>query len=63
MLTEVKHWHVTYNDIHNLIRSATPKIAEEFNPELLIAIGMHSFIVNSLSLLLICFAVIQVEGQ
>lgn len=37
----VDHWHVTYNDIHNLIRQATPKIAAEFNPDLLIAIGEY----------------------
>lgn len=36
---EVQHWRVTYNDIHNLIRNATPKIAAEFNPDLMIAIG------------------------
>jgi uncharacterized protein len=40
MSNEVKHWHVTYNDIHNLIRKCTPKIASEFNPDLLLAIGM-----------------------
>lgn len=39
MANEIKYWHVTYNDIHNLIREATPKIAAEFNPDLLIAIG------------------------
>lgn len=61
MLTEVKHWHVTYNDMHNLIRSVTPEIAQKFNPDLLIAIGMYSLMVNPLSL--ICITVIQVEGQ
>jgi len=35
----VKHLHVSYNDIHNLIRDVTPKIAAEFNPDLMIAIG------------------------
>ncbi|KAF9268992.1 PRTase-like protein [Marasmius fiardii PR-910] len=39
----VKHWHVTYNDIHNLIRRCTPKISEEFNPDLLVAIGGGGF--------------------
>ena len=39
MSDQVKHWHVTYNDIHNLIRRATPNIAAQFNPDLLIAIG------------------------
>jgi hypothetical protein len=42
MLTKVEHLHVTYNDIHNLIRSVTPKIAAEFDPDLLIAIGMYN---------------------
>lgn len=36
---EVQHWRVTYNDIHNLIRAKTPKIAAEFNPDLMVAIG------------------------
>ncbi|KAJ3841344.1 hypothetical protein F5878DRAFT_610544 [Lentinula raphanica] len=40
---QVKHLHVTYNDIHNLIRKYTPKIAEEFSPDLLIAIGGGGF--------------------
>jgi hypoxanthine phosphoribosyltransferase len=39
MASEIKHLRVTYNDIHNLIRSATPRIAREFNPDSLIAIG------------------------
>lgn len=37
---QIQHLHVTYNDIHNLIRKSTPKIIEAFNPELLIAIGL-----------------------
>jgi len=37
--SEVQHWHVTYNEIHNLIRASTPKIGSEFNPDLLVAIG------------------------
>lgn len=40
---EVQHFRVTYNNIHNLIRAATPKVAAEFNPDLLVAIGMYSF--------------------
>lgn len=40
MSDQVKHWHVTYNDIHNLIKNITPKIAKEFHPDLLIAIGL-----------------------
>ncbi|KAJ3745550.1 hypothetical protein DFH05DRAFT_1395815 [Lentinula detonsa] len=39
---QVKHWHVTYNNIHNLIRKNCPKIAVDFNPDLLVAIGMSS---------------------
>ncbi|PPQ88713.1 hypothetical protein CVT25_009477 [Psilocybe cyanescens] len=39
MADQIKYWHVTYNDIHNLIRKSTPQIAKEFNPDLLIAIG------------------------
>lgn len=35
----VRHLHVSYNDIHNLIRDVTPKITAEFNPDLMIAIG------------------------
>ncbi|KXN89397.1 Xanthine phosphoribosyltransferase 1 [Leucoagaricus sp. SymC.cos] len=42
-MVDVKHLHVTYNDIHNLIRNATPKIAAEFNPDLMIAIGGGGF--------------------
>ncbi|KAF9054342.1 phosphoribosyltransferase-like protein [Panaeolus papilionaceus] len=39
----VQHLHVTYNDIHNLIRKVTPKIAKDFNPDLLVAIGGGGF--------------------
>ncbi|KIY70315.1 PRTase-like protein [Cylindrobasidium torrendii FP15055 ss-10] len=39
----VKHFRVSYNDIHNLIRKATPTIAKEFNPDLLVAIGIGFF--------------------
>ncbi|TFK32804.1 hypothetical protein BDQ12DRAFT_692011 [Crucibulum laeve] len=42
-MAEVQHWRVTYNDIHNLIRQATPSIAAQFNPDLLIAIGGGGF--------------------
>ncbi|KAK7056191.1 hypothetical protein VNI00_002743 [Paramarasmius palmivorus] len=63
MSNEVKHWHVTYNDIHNLIRKCTPKIASEFNPDLLLAIGM--FFHASFPPLHVCSNrnTIQVEGQ
>ncbi|TFK71612.1 PRTase-like protein [Pluteus cervinus] len=39
---QVQHLRVTYNDIHNLIRKATPKIAE-FDPDLMVAIGGGGF--------------------
>ncbi|GLB41963.1 putative phosphoribosyltransferase [Lyophyllum shimeji] len=42
-MSDVQHWRVTYNDIHNLIRKATPKIVTEFNPDLMIAIGGGGF--------------------
>ena len=38
-MDQVKHWRVTYNHIHNLIRKNTHKVAAEFNPDLLVAIG------------------------
>jgi hypothetical protein len=44
---EVQHLHVTYNNIHNLIRSVTPKIAAEFNPDLMIAIGERYIMISS----------------
>jgi len=34
-----EHLRATYNDIHNLIKNASPQILEEFKPEILIAIG------------------------
>lgn len=40
MAEQIKHLHVTYNDIHHLIGQNTHKIAKEFNPDLLIAIGL-----------------------
>ncbi|KAJ7126532.1 phosphoribosyltransferase-like protein [Mycena crocata] len=43
MATEVEHLRVTYNDIHNLIRLSTGKIAKEFDPDLLVAIGGGGF--------------------
>ncbi|KAG5637749.1 hypothetical protein H0H81_003387 [Sphagnurus paluster] len=42
-MAEVQHWRVTYNDIHNLIRNVTPKIAKDFNPDLMVAIGGGGF--------------------
>lgn len=47
MSEQVKHWHVTYNEIHNLIRKCTPRIVEQYNPDLLIAIGGGSVFINS----------------
>ncbi|KAG6837161.1 hypothetical protein H0H93_013751 [Arthromyces matolae] len=40
---QVKHWRVTYNDIHNLIRNVTPSLAKDFNPDLMVAIGGGGF--------------------
>lgn len=37
-MAEVEHVRVTYNDVHNLIKRASEKIAE-WKPNLLIAIG------------------------
>ncbi|OSX64285.1 hypothetical protein POSPLADRAFT_1039355 [Postia placenta MAD-698-R-SB12] len=39
---EPEHLHMTYNDIHNLIRAAADRIAE-FKPDMLIAIGGRGF--------------------
>lgn len=36
-----QYLHITYNEIHNLVRGAAPQIAREFNPDLLIAIGKY----------------------
>jgi hypoxanthine phosphoribosyltransferase len=47
MSDQVKHWHVTYNDIHNLIRKCTPNIVAQYNPDLLIAIGGGSVSLSS----------------
>ncbi|KAF5316680.1 hypothetical protein D9619_006226 [Psilocybe cf. subviscida] len=43
MADEVQHFHVTYNDIHNLIRTSTPQIITDFDPDLLVAIGGGGF--------------------
>lgn len=39
----VQHLHVTYNDIHTLIMNTTPKIAADFPPDILLAIGGGGF--------------------
>jgi len=44
MVEQVQHWRVTYNDIHNLIRRATPVINEKFDPNLMVAIGLSIFL-------------------
>ncbi|KAF9078088.1 phosphoribosyltransferase-like protein [Rhodocollybia butyracea] len=41
--SQVKHWHVTYNHIHKIIQKCTPRIAAEFNPDLMVAIGGGGF--------------------
>jgi hypoxanthine phosphoribosyltransferase len=38
MATEVEHFRVTYNDVHNIIKKSAEKI-NEFKPDLVIAIG------------------------
>ncbi|ETW79120.1 hypothetical protein HETIRDRAFT_387410 [Heterobasidion irregulare TC 32-1] len=41
-MSEPEHFRTTYNDVHNLIKNAAPKIAE-FKPDLFIAIGTSGF--------------------
>lgn len=41
-MAEPEHFRTTYNDVHNLIKNAAPKIAE-FKPDLFIAIGGGGF--------------------
>ena len=41
-MAEVEHLHVSYNDVHNIIKASAQKIQEEFGPDMLIAIGMRS---------------------
>lgn len=53
MSEQVKHWRVTYNEIHNLIRKCTPSIAAQYNPDLLIAIGGGSAFDHLL--IIVCF--------
>ncbi|KAF8631913.1 hypothetical protein AX15_002170 [Amanita polypyramis BW_CC] len=43
MANNIQRQHITYNDVHNTIRSVAPSIAQEFNPDLLIAIGGGGF--------------------
>jgi hypothetical protein len=43
MATEVEHFLVTYNDVHNIIKKAAEKISE-FKPDLVIAIGRETLI-------------------
>ena len=38
-MSEPEHIRVTYNDVHNIIKAASEKIAE-WKPNLLIAIGV-----------------------
>ncbi|KAN0137181.1 Phosphoribosyltransferase-like protein [Lactarius tabidus] len=42
MATEVEHFLVTYNDVHNIIKKAAERISE-FKPDLVIAIGGGGF--------------------
>ncbi|KZT10061.1 PRTase-like protein [Laetiporus sulphureus 93-53] len=41
-MSDIKHVHLTYNDIHNLIRKVSKQI-KEFRPDMLIAIGGGGF--------------------
>lgn len=54
------HIRPTYNDIHKIIDRSSKKIASEFAPDLLIAIGIIIFVMHSLDLSLIF---VQVEGS
>lgn len=56
---EPEHLHMTYNDIHNLIRAAADRIAE-FKPDMLIAIGAHVLCINRPAL---TSHAVQVEGK
>jgi hypothetical protein len=54
------HFAYTYNDVHNIIKSAAPKIAE-FKPDMFIAIGEHQNVINFI--LGSANPVSKVEGQ
>lgn len=43
MATEVEHFRLTYNDVHNIIKKSAEKI-NEFKPDLVIAIGREILI-------------------
>ncbi|KDQ13102.1 hypothetical protein BOTBODRAFT_67053 [Botryobasidium botryosum FD-172 SS1] len=43
MASEPKHLYVTYNQIHTLIGNASKRIAEEFPPNIIVAIGGGGF--------------------
>ena len=38
-MAEVEHLHVSYNDVHNIIKDTAGAIVREFQPDLLLAIG------------------------
>jgi hypothetical protein len=40
MATEPKHFRITYNQVHNLIKRSAKEIAD-FKPDVLLAIGKH----------------------
>ncbi|KAG2157848.1 phosphoribosyltransferase-like protein [Suillus bovinus] len=42
-MEDPEHVRLTYNDIHNIIRGTSDKIASEFNPDMFIAIGGGGF--------------------
>ena len=39
-----KHLAITYNEVHKSIRASAEKIRAEFNPDVLIAIGVPPFL-------------------
>jgi hypothetical protein len=45
MAAQPKHFRVTYNQVHNLIKRTAKEIAE-FKPDVLLAIGKKSLISN-----------------
>jgi len=49
MATELEHFRVTYNEVHNIIKRSAEQISE-FKPDLVIAIGRETLISYALHL-------------